>query len=126
MLVHEALMLTEHAVQIALKSNFLDTAYCLLYGDLPSAQQAVTWHDSIMREAQLPLPIINAIEALPADSHPMSIVMAAVVALGALHPDQNPALAGQSIYNSKVVQDAQITRLLGKVPAIAAYAYYRY
>jgi citrate synthase len=113
-------------LQIALKSNCLDTAYCLLYGDLPSPDQSQTWHSAIMREAHLPLPIVNAIEALPADSHPMSLVMAGIVALGALHPEQNPALAGQSIYQSKEVQDAQIVRLLGKVPAIAAYAYHRY
>jgi citrate synthase len=79
-----------------------------------------------MRESHLPLPIANAIEALPADAHPMSIVMAGIVALGTLYPEQNPALAGQSIYRSKEVQDAQIVRLLGKVPAIAAYAYHRY
>ena len=113
-------------LQIALKSNFLDASYCLLYGDLPSSEQSRVWRAAVMREAQLPLPIVNAIEALPADAHPMSLVMAGVVALGALHPEQNPALAGQSIYSSKEVQDAQIVRLLGMVPTIAAYAYHRW
>ena len=91
----------EGSVQIALKSNFLDTSFCLLYGELPSPEQAQSWHAAVMRHAQLPAPVVNAIEALPADAHPMSIVMSGVVALGTLHPEQNPALAGQSIYNSK-------------------------
>ena len=112
-------------VQIALKSNFLDASHCLLYGELPSPAQAQTWHAAVMRESHLPLPVVNAIEALPADAHPMSIVMAGVVALGTLHPEQNPALAGQGVYGEKAVQDAQIVRLLGMVPAIAAYAYHR-
>ena len=78
-----------------------------------------------MRESKLPLPVINAMEALPAGAHPMSLLMTGVMALGTLHPEQNPALAGQSVYNSTEVQDAQIVRLLGKVPGIAAYAYHR-
>lgn len=78
-----------------------------------------------MRESRLPQAVINAMEALPDNAHPMSVVMTAVTALGSLHPEQNPALSGQSIYNSQAVQDAQIVRLLGAVPTIAAFAYYR-
>ena len=113
-------------MQIALKSNFLDVSHCLLYGELPSTKQAEVWRAAVMRESRIPVPIINAIEALPANAHPMSIVMAGIVAFGALHPEQNPALSGQSIYNSKEIQDAQIVRLLGMVPSIAAYAYHRH
>eukprot|EP00892_Ulva_mutabilis_P007801 jgi/Ulvmu1/5393/UM022_0188.1 len=111
--------------QIALKSNFLDVAHCLLYGELPSKGQATKWHESVMREARLPQAVVNAMEALPDNAHPMSVVMTGVTALGSLHPEQNPALAGQSIYNSQAVQDAQVVRLLGAIPTIAAYSYYR-
>lgn len=38
---------------------------------------------------------------------------------------QNPALAGQNIYQSKEVQDKQIVRLIGKIPTLAALAYHR-
>lgn len=40
-------------------------------------------------------------------------------------PPQNPALAGQNIYQSKEVQDKQIVRLIGKIPTLAALAYHR-
>ncbi len=44
--------------------------------------------------------------------------------LSPAHP-QNPALAGQNIYQSKEVQDKQIVRLIGKIPTLAALAYHR-
>jgi citrate synthase len=111
-------------MQIALKSNFLDVAYCLLYGELPSQQQSSDWHGAVMREARAPRAAVDAMAALPRDAHPMSLLMTGVTALGALHPEQNPALAGQGVYAARSVQDAQIVRLLGAVPAIAAYAYH--
>lgn len=49
----------------------------------------------------------------------------AINALSTCHPEQNPALAGQSVYSDAAVQDKQIARLIGKMPAIAALAYHR-
>lgn len=112
-------------VQIALKSDFLSTSHCLLYGELPGAAQAEEFRSTVMRFSKLPSTVIDAMEALPTNAHPMSVVMSAVVALGALHPEQNPALAGNAIYKDKGVQDTQVVRLLGAMPSIAAYAYYR-
>jgi citrate synthase len=45
--------------------------------------------------------------------------------LPACLPPQNPALAGQNIYQSKEVQDKQVVRLIGKIPTLAALAYHR-
>jgi citrate synthase len=112
-------------MQIALKSDFLSTSHCLLYGELPGAAQAEEFRSTVMRFSKLPSTVIDAMEALPTNAHPMSVVMSAVIALGALHPEQNPALAGNSIYKNKSVQDTQIVRLLGAMPSISAYAYYR-
>ena len=112
-------------VQIALKSDFLSTSHCLLYGEQPGAAQAEEFRSTVMRFSKLPATVINAMEALPTNAHPMSVVMSAVVAMGALHPEQNPALAGNAIHKDKGVQDTQIVRLLGAMPSIAAYAYYR-
>jgi citrate synthase len=112
-------------MQIALKSDFLSTSHCLLYGDLPGTAQAEDFRSTVMRYSKLPATVIAAMEALPTNAHPMSVVMSAVISMGALHPDQNPALAGNSIYKDKGVQDTQIVRLLGAMPSIASYAYYR-
>ena len=51
--------------------------------------------------------------ALPHDAHFMGIVLTALNALSTVHPEQNPALAGQNIYQSKEIQDKQIVRLIG-------------
>ena len=50
---------------------------------------------------------------------------AALCALSTCHPEQNPALAGQGVYESREVQDKQIARLVAKMPAVAALAYHR-
>lgn len=46
----------------------------------------------------------------------MGIVLTALNALSTVHPEQNPALAGQNIYKSKEIQDKQIVRLIGASP----------
>ena len=43
----------------------------------------------------------------------MGILMAEISALSTCHPEQNPALAGQNIYQSKEIVDKQICRLIG-------------
>lgn len=55
----------------------------------------------------------RAVAALPHDAHFMGIVLTALNALSTVHPEQNPALAGQNIYKSKEIQDKQIVRLIG-------------
>ncbi len=56
------------------------------------------------------------VAALPHDAHFMGIVLTALNALSTVHPEQNPALAGQNIYKSKEIQDKQIVRLIGAGP----------
>ena len=58
-----------------------------------------------------------AIAALPHDAHPMGALLTGLCALSTCHPEQNPAFAGGSVYNSRAVQDKQIVRLLGKARA---------
>ena len=67
------------------------------------------------RRERPPLPVLaqRAVAALPHDAHFMGIVLTALNALSTVHPEQNPALAGQNIYQSKEIQDKQIVRLIG-------------
>ena len=59
--------------------------------------------------------VIAAMDALPMDAHPMGVLMTGLCALSTMHPEANPALAGQNVYKSREMQDKQIVRLLGKV-----------
>ena len=61
----------------------------------------------------MPVLAQRAVAALPHDAHFMGIVLTALNALSTVHPEQNPALAGQNIYQSKEIQDKQIVRLIG-------------
>lgn len=103
----------------------LQCAYLLMYGQLPTAHQLRQWEESILSHSQLPLGVVDAIEALPATAHPMSVIMTGLTALSAYHPEANPALSGQDIYRSRQLRELQVVRILGKVPALAAYAYHR-
>ena len=110
---------------LAEKSSYLECAFCVIYGNLPTANQLADWREAISRHSALPIPVINTIEALPHDAHPMGVILAGLNALSVFHPEQNPALAGNGIYQNKDVQDKQIVRILGKMTTLAAHAYHR-
>ena len=82
--------------------------------NLPTANQLADWREAISRHSALPIPVINTIEALPHDAHPMGVILAGLNALSLFHPEQNPALAGNGIYQNKDVQDKQIVRIFGE------------
>eukprot|EP00887_Chlorella_sp_A99_P004780 scaffold4.g4780.t1 len=101
------------------------TAYLIVYGNLPTAQQLARWEEAVMRHSALPVAVEATIAALPHDAHPMGTILTGLCALSTCHPEQNPAYVGQHIYKSKEVQDKQIVRLIGKIPTLAALAYHR-
>lgn len=111
--------------ELAERSNFLETAYLVLFGSLPTTPQLATFEESVMRHSGLPVCTEAVVNALPPDSHPMGTLMTGICALSVTHPDQNPALAGQNIYKSRQMQDKQIVRLIGKMPTLAAQAYHK-
>lgn len=89
-------------------------AYLLVYGELPDARELSRWDEALMRHSAVPDAVERAVAALPHDAHFMGIVLTALNALSTVHPEQNPALAGQNIYKSKEIQDKQIVRLIGE------------
>lgn len=114
--------------QLAEKSNFLETAYLLLYGELPSAAQYKLFSDEVMHHTFVHRDLEEIIGAFRHDAHPMAILTSAFAALGAYAPEANPSLAGQKIYTSGTaaslqLMDKQIFRLIGKAITIAAMAY---
>ncbi|PNH11655.1 Citrate synthase 2, peroxisomal [Tetrabaena socialis] len=68
-----------------------------------------------MRHSALPTEVVAVVAAMPHDAHPMGVLMTGLCALSTMHPEANPALAGQGVYKSREMQDKQIVRLLGKV-----------
>uniref|UniRef100_A0A7S0VEM7 Citrate synthase n=1 Tax=Polytomella parva TaxID=51329 RepID=A0A7S0VEM7_9CHLO len=111
--------------EIAERSNMLETAYLVLFGNLPSQPQLAHFRENVMRHSALPIEVTNAVNALPHDAHPMGALMTGICALSTLHPEANPAIAGQGVYKHRDMQDKQIVRLLAKVPTLAALAYHK-
>ena len=90
-------------------------AYLVLYGDLPTKPQLTMFSEAVSRHSAVPAVVEDVIAALPHDCHPMACILTGLSALSGCHPEQNPALAGQSVYKSRDAQDKQIVRLVGKV-----------
>ena len=67
--------------------------------------------------------VTNMMQSFRYDSHPMGMLISTLSALSTLHPEANPALAGQEVYKEKKIRNKQIHRLLGNVPTLSAYAY---
>ncbi|TYG44084.1 hypothetical protein ES288_D11G069700v1 [Gossypium darwinii] len=111
--------------ELAESSTFLEVAYLLMYGNLPSESQLADWEFAVSQHSAVPQGILDIIQSMPHDAHPMGVLVSAMSALSVFHPDANPALRGQEIYKSKQVRDKQIARIIGKAPTIAAAAYLR-
>ena len=111
--------------ELAEHSTYPEVAYLLMYGNLPSKSQLVDWEFAISQHSAVPQGLLDIIQAMPHDAHPMGMVVSALSALSVFHPDANPALLGLDLYQSKQVRDKQIARVIGKIPTIAAAAYLR-
>ncbi|XP_074286167.1 citrate synthase, glyoxysomal-like [Silene latifolia] len=111
--------------ELAESSSFLEVAYLLMYGNLPSKGQLADWEFAVSQHSAVPQGILDIIQSMPHDAHPMGVLVSAMSALSIFHPDANPALRGQDLYKSKQVRDKQIVRIIAKAPTIAAAAYLR-
>jgi len=102
--------------QLAEKSTFVETAYLLIYGNLPNDQQLQDWSEKLTRHSLLHEDMKHFFEGFPATAHPMAILSAMVTALSSYYPD---ALDVDNVD----LRDITIARLMSKVRTIAAFAF---
>ncbi|KAH1263687.1 Citrate synthase, glyoxysomal [Glycine soja] len=107
--------------ELADKSTFTEVSYLIMYGSLPSESQLAEWEFAISQHSAVPQGVLDMIQSMPHDAHPMGVLVNAMSALSVFHPDANPALRGLDIYDSKQIRDKQITR----ITTIAAAVYLR-
>jgi citrate synthase len=100
--------------ELAEKSTFLEVAWLLLYGELPTRAELATLTANVTRHTLLHENFRRFFEALPKDAHPMPVCSAAVAALATFYqgPEPNEANLHETI-----------VRLIAKMPTIAAYSY---
>ncbi|KAF3116008.1 hypothetical protein TWF103_010233 [Orbilia oligospora] len=105
--------------QLAEKSNFLEVAYLLIYGELPNRPQSERWQWEIMHHTFLSDDLSRMMQAHRYDAHPMAIFASTFSAMSAFSPEANPALQGQNLYiNDKAAMNKQIVRILGKATTL--------
>jgi citrate synthase len=102
--------------QLAEKSTFVETAYLLIYGNLPTEPQLKEWSTKLTRHSLLHEDMKHFFEGFPPTAHPMAILSAMVTALSSYYPD---ALDVDNVE----LRDITIARLVSKVRTIAAFAY---
>jgi citrate synthase len=102
--------------QLAEHSSFLEVAYLLLHGELPTQPQLDQWTHDVTYHTFLHENCKQFIEGFRYDAHPMGMLMASVSALSTFYPDAG-TIADPD------VRQAQITRLIAKMPTLGAFVY---
>ncbi|MGB7220135.1 MAG: citrate synthase [Vicinamibacterales bacterium] len=102
--------------ELAEHSDYLETAYLILFGELPTAQQLQSWTHEITIHTMLHENIKKFMDGFQYDAHPMGIFLSTVGALSTFYPEAKQVFDRES-------RRHQTHRLIAKVPSIAAYAY---
>jgi len=102
--------------QIAEKSNYLETAYLILHGELPTPSQLADWTHNITFHSIIHENIKKLIDGFHHDAHPMGILVSTVGALSTFYPE------AKKIFDAQSRRD-QAYRLISKMPTLAAFAY---
>ncbi|MBX7235309.1 MAG: citrate synthase [Caldilineales bacterium] len=102
--------------QLAEKSTFLEVAYLILYGELPTQQQLDQWVWDITHHTLVHESLRILLDGFRYDAHPMGILISAVGALSTFYPEARNVADWASV-------ELQTRRLVAKMPSISAYAY---
>ncbi len=101
---------------LASKCDFIEVAYLLIYGELPSKEQLDGFRGSIRNHTMLHEDLKSFYDGFPRDAHPMAILSSVVGALSTFYQDSLDPHDPQQV-------EISIHRLLAKLPTIAAYAH---
>ena len=102
--------------QLAEQASFLETAYLLLEGELPTAAQLEAWEDDVRMHTYVHTNVTKFLEGFRYDAHPMGMLLGAVGALSTFYPDAKDIADPGDRYLQRV-------RLIAKMPTIAAFAF---
>ncbi len=102
--------------QLAEHSNFLETAYLLIDGKLPTQSEYQRFTDAITRHTLLHEDVKRFYDGFPKDAHPMAILSAVIGALSTFYQDSHDPTDPQQV-------EISTYRLIAKIPTIAAYSY---
>jgi citrate synthase len=102
--------------QLCEDSNYLEVAYLLIHGELPTQQQFEAWDHEITIHTFVHENVKSFMQGFRYDAHPMGMLLASTGALSTFYPDANKIHDPETRY-------LQIIRLIAKMPTLAAFAY---
>jgi citrate synthase len=102
--------------ELAEKATFLEVAYLLIYGELPTKEQFDKWNNTIITHSMINEDVKHYYDAWPRTAHPMAVLSSVVSGMSTFYEDSlNP-------FDPRQVE-ISIHRLLAKMPTVASYAY---
>jgi citrate synthase len=102
--------------QLCEKSTYLEVAYLLIYGELPTREQLDEWVFEITHHTYVHENIKKFVEGFRYDAHPMGMLLATVGALSTFYPDAKKI-------DDELERHMAAVRLIAKLPTLAAFAY---
>ncbi|WP_237194509.1 citrate synthase [Rothia nasimurium] len=102
--------------ELAEKSSFIETAYLLIYGELPTPAQLEDFDQMIRRHTMVHEDFKFFFRGFPRDAHPMAVLASSVSAMSTFYSDSLDPFDPRQV-------EISTYRLLSKVPTLAAYAY---
>jgi citrate synthase len=102
--------------QLAESSSFLEVAYLLIWGELPTREQLDRFVNEVTHHTLIREEMRHFFDSFPADAHPMAVLASGVVGMSTFYPDS------QNIWDDDAVE-VTINRLIAKLPTLAAWSF---
>ncbi|HID53771.1 MAG TPA: citrate synthase [Anaerolineae bacterium] len=102
--------------QLAEQSNYLEVAYLILNGELPTEQQYADWEYEVLHHTFVHESTKQLMQAFRHDAHPMGMFISTIAAMSTFYPESRDVLDPDTRLK-------QIIRLVAKVPTVAAFSY---
>lgn len=102
--------------ELAKKSDFLEVAYLLIFGELPTTTQKMKFHKDIQNKSLVDEDVKKILDGFPKTAHPMGVLSALTSALTAFNPKSVDVSSEEDMYSA-------VCKLLGKFPVLVAWAY---
>lgn len=106
-----------HIDELAENSTFEETCYLLLNGELPNESQLQKFNEQLVQNRPVPDAILEGLQAMPRDTHPMSMMRSAVSDLGVLDPYESEH-GVEAFTEQSIKLTAQLTTLLAAIKRI--------
>ncbi len=101
--------------ELADKADFLEVAYLLIFGELPTTEQLAQFHSDIREKAIVDDDVRKILDAFPKAAHPMGVLSSLTSALTAFNPSSVNVDSEEEMYRS-------VVKIMGKFPVLVAWA----